>query len=71
MSSEYRTELKEALQKKREKLSENSLQTYVSLLSSLSKKLDGVDSVKTLTKSKTKIMAEIVKMKSTQSQKTL
>ena len=50
MSSEYRTELKEALQKKREKLSENSLQTYVSLLSSLSKKLDGVDSVKTLTK---------------------
>ena len=71
MSSEYRTELKEALQKKREKLSENSLQTYVSLLSSLSKKLDGVDSVKTLTKSKTKIMAEILKMKSTQSQKTL
>ena len=71
MSSEYRTELKEALQKKREKLSENSLQTYVSLLSSLSKKLDGVDSVKTLTKSKTKIMAEVVKMKSTQSQKTL
>jgi integrase len=41
------------------------------LLSSLSTKLEGVDSVKALSKSKTKIMAEILKMKSTQSQKTL
>ena len=71
MNTEYRKDLKSKLTEKRDKLSANSLQTYVSLLASLSKKLNDVDTVTKLIGSKKKILKEVAKMKSVQSQKTL
>lgn len=71
MSKEYRSQIKKALLSERGKLSENSLNTYVSLIANLSKRLEGIDSVGDLVKSKSKIMENIDGMKSVQSQKTL
>jgi hypothetical protein len=70
MSAEFRTSLKEELAVVRPNLSKSSLQTYASLLVSISKKVN-VSTVEGIATSKKKILDIIGKMTSTQSKKTL
>jgi hypothetical protein len=70
MSAEFRKSLKDELSSVRPNLSKSSLQTYASLLVSISKKVN-VDTVEALAVSKKKVLDVIAKMESIQSQKTL
>lgn len=71
MSNEFKQEIKQALLKKRENLSESSLKTYSTLLYSILKKANLKMDLQTFSKEKNKIIEEINNIKSEQSKKTI